>query len=52
MIQSILIVDDENEIVSMLYSYFSKLGYAVYTATTGIAALKEVEKNRILFFWI
>lgn len=45
MIQSILIVDDENEIVSMLYSYFSKLGYDVYTATTGNTALKEVEKN-------
>lgn len=45
MIQSILIVDDEREIVSMLYRYFSKLGYIVYTATTGTAALKEVEKK-------
>ena len=27
MAQSILIVDDEKEIVSMLYCYFSKLGY-------------------------
>lgn len=45
MSQSILIVDDEKEIVSMLYHYFSKLGYTVYTATAGNAALKEVEKN-------
>lgn len=35
MAQSILIVDDEKEIVSMLYCYFSKLGYTVYTATAG-----------------
>ena len=35
----------EKEIVSMLYHYFSKLGYTVYTATAGNAALKEVEKN-------
>ena len=33
------------EIVSMLYCYFSKLGYTVYTATAGNAALKEVEKK-------
>ncbi len=45
MAQSILIVDDENEIISMLYRYFSKLGYTVYTATEGKTALKEVEKN-------
>lgn len=45
MTQSILIVDDEKEIVSMLNRYFSKLGYAVYTATAGNAALKELEKN-------
>lgn len=49
MSQSILIVDDEKEIVSMLYHYFSKLGYTVYTATAGNAALKEVEKILILF---
>ena len=41
MAQSILIVDDEKEIVSMLYCYFSKLGYTVYTATAGNAALKD-----------
>ena len=29
----------------MLYCYFSKLGYTVYTATAGNAALKEVEKK-------
>lgn len=43
--QSILIVDDEHEIVSMLSYYFCKCGYTVYTATTGIDALKEAEKN-------
>ncbi len=45
MAQCILIVDDEKEIVSMLYRYFSRLGYTVYTATAGKAALKEAEKN-------
>ena len=50
MAQSILIVDDEKEIVSMLYCYFSKLGYTVYTATAGNAALKEVEKKPWHYF--
>ena len=45
MAQRILIVDDEQEIVSMLDHYFSKLGYTVYTATTGKRALKEAEKS-------
>ena len=35
MAQSILIVDDEKEIVSMLYCYFSKLGYTVYKESAG-----------------
>ena len=33
MAESILIVDDEKDIVSMLYQYFYKIGYMVYTAT-------------------
>lgn len=34
-----------NDSFKMLYCYFSKLGYTVYTATAGNAALKEVEKK-------
>lgn len=45
MAQSILIVDDEEEIAVMLYQYFSKLKYTVHTATTGHDALKEVENK-------
>lgn len=45
MAQSILIADDEQEIVSMLHRYFSRLGYTVYTAASGGAALKEAEKH-------
>ncbi len=35
MAQSILIVDDERDIVSMLNQYFCKIGYVVYTAING-----------------
>ena len=45
MAQSILIVDDEKEIVSMLYFYFSKLVYTLYTAKAVNAELKELEKQ-------
>ena len=37
--QSILIVDDEKDIVSMLNQYFYKIGYVVYTAINGKEAV-------------
>ena len=46
MAQNILIVDDEKEIVSMLYCYFSaNLDIRYILQTAGNAALQEVEKN-------
>ena len=44
MAQSILIVDDERDIVSMLNQYFCKIGYVVYTAING----KEVDVTEAL----
>lgn len=43
--QSILIVDDEKDIVSMLNQYFYKIGYVVYTAINGKEALNAITKN-------
>ncbi len=43
--QSILVVDDEKEIVSMLCHYFYKLGYTVFSATSGQEALQEIAKK-------
>ena len=45
MAQSILIVDDEREIVSMLNQYFCKIGYVVYTAINGKEALNAITKH-------
>ena len=45
MAQSILIVDDEKDIVSMLNQYFYKIGYVVYTAINGQEALNAITKN-------
>ena len=45
MAQSILIVDDEKDIVSMLNQYFYKIGYVVYTAINGKEALNAITKN-------
>lgn len=41
----ILIVDDEVDIVNMLSNYFLINGYEVITATSGMQALKKVEKQ-------
>ena len=43
--QSILSVDDEKDIVSMLNQYFYKIGYVVYTAINGKEALNAITKN-------
>ncbi len=45
MAQSILIVDDEKDIVSMLSRYFYKIGYVVYTAINGKEALNAITKH-------
>lgn len=42
---TILVVDDEAEIVELLEEYFSGLGYQVLTAGDGPAALKRAEQN-------
>lgn len=42
---TILVVDDEAEIVALLDEYFSGLGYEVLTAGDGVAALKRAEQN-------
>ncbi len=41
----ILIVDDEADIVSMLRSFFESRGYFVLSATNGIEALKQAERQ-------
>ncbi|HEY8422847.1 MAG TPA: response regulator transcription factor [Thermoclostridium sp.] len=41
---SILIVDDETDIVTMLGNYFSKKGYQIMTAYSGKEAVKKAEK--------
>ena len=46
MAQSILIVDDERDIVSMLNQYFCKIGYVVYTAINGKEAQKANTKHQ------
>ena len=45
MAQSILIVDDERDIVSMLNQYFCNIGYVVYTAINGKEALNAITKH-------
>ena len=45
MAQSILIVDDEKDIVSMLNQYFYKIGYVVYTAINGKEDRKSTRLN-------
>ena len=49
MAQSILIVDDERDIVSMLNQYFCKIGYVVYTAINGKEALNAITKHFIRY---
>ena len=45
----ILIADDESDIVSMLGSFFESKGFRVLPAFNGAEALKQVEKQPILF---
>ncbi|MBT6338878.1 MAG: response regulator [Desulfobacula sp.] len=45
----LLIVDDNEEIISVFYEFFNSLGYEVKTAGDGLAALKLL-KNKSNFF--
>ncbi len=45
MVYRILIADDEPDIVNMLARFFTGKGYAVLTASNGLEALKQAEKN-------
>ncbi len=42
MIYKILLVDDEKDIIKLLYDFFSIQGYLVYTALNGLEALEKV----------
>ncbi|HBF9827015.1 TPA: response regulator, partial [Clostridioides difficile] len=41
----ILVVDDEEGIITLLKDYFEMNGYEVYTAQSGKDALKKISKN-------
>ena len=43
----LLIVDDKDEILNLLRIYFTKLGWEVVSASSGAAALKAFEADRI-----
>jgi CheY-like chemotaxis protein len=45
MMGTILIVDDEAQLVSLLSRFFSRLGFTVLTATNGREGLKRVEEE-------
>ncbi|MDF2873228.1 MAG: saeR 1, partial [Anaerocolumna sp.] len=45
MAYKILIVDDEEDILEMLKSYFELTGYLVYTADCGAAALEKISAS-------
>jgi CheY-like chemotaxis protein len=46
--KTVLVVDDEPEVVSMIADYLSQAGYFTITATSGAQALKLAEKHRPL----
>ncbi len=45
----ILIIDDNKEIINVLYSFFSKRRYNVSTAISGLDGLKLIEADNISF---
>lgn len=45
MAQTIMVIDDETEILNMLKRYFSLEGYHVITAAGGKEALQKLEKQ-------
>ena len=45
----ILIIDDNQEIIDILYNFFSRKNYTVSTATNGLDGLKLIEADNISF---
>lgn len=45
----ILIIDDNQEIIDILYNFFSRKNYNVSTATNGLDGLKLIEADNISF---
>lgn len=48
----ILVVDDEEGIITLLKDYFEMNGYEVYTAQSGKDSLKKYPKIQISFYLI
>ena len=44
---TILVVDDETSIQSLLNEHFTKLGYTVITAENGAIALRKLEESKV-----
>ena len=52
MTKTIMVVDDEKRLVSLVESYLNQEGYRVVTAFNGREALAVAERrNRISSFW-
>lgn len=49
MTQTIMVIDDEEEILDMLKRYFSLEGYHVITAAGGKEALQKLAKQPTLY---
>ena len=45
----LLIIDDNEDILSTFYDFFNSMGYEVKTAVDGFAALKLLRSNAIVF---
>ncbi len=43
--KSLLIIEDDNNVLSMMQNYFEYLGYAIITASNGMDGLKMVESE-------
>lgn len=50
---TILLVDDEQEIIKLMEIYFGNEGYRILTANDGLEALEQLKKSRsISLFWM
>ncbi|CCK80329.1 response regulator [Desulfobacula toluolica] len=47
--KKLLIVDDNEDILSTFYDFFNSMGYEVETAVDGFAALKLIKSTSIVF---
>ncbi|SDT99767.1 response regulator [Desulfobacula phenolica] len=48
-VKKLLIVDDNEDILSTFYDFFNSMGYEVETAVDGFAALKLIKSTSIVF---